>query len=200
MSKIYDAERVGKLKEISCKFTAHAMVGDTIHLGISGDELMPASYRGSRPTGTITRIKHQGTEHATLRVQLESGKTIDLHPYSIDGAKVWEFTDESWEKVIRRTNKGGGKYRSSSASEDNVQEIEQLRNELSKLSSKYDREMAEAKHFNSALVESLAQITNEVADTNPNAKFSHQFQQEYKGMSKEQASPFDSDFDSDGDD
>ena len=46
-----------------------------------------------------------------------------------------------------------------------------------------DRESAEHKQFNSALVESIAQITGEVSKGNPDARFSKVFQEEYKGMS-----------------
>ena len=196
-SKTYDPERVSKLAEIATKFTSHAMVGDEIVLGIAGDPEMPARYRsGARPKGVITRIKNEGTEHATLRVHLDTGKTIDLAPHNISGERVWEFTDASWAKVLTRSEPASKKssseaYRGSASGND----LTSLREQLSSLSAKYDRDMAEAKEFNSALVDSIAQITGEVVQTNPNAKFSRVFQSEFKGMSKnaKEASPFDSD-------
>jgi hypothetical protein len=201
-SKTYDPERVAKLAEIATKFTSHAMVGDEIVLGIAGDPEMPARYRnGARPKGVITRIKNEGTEHATLRVHLDTGKTIDLAPHNISGERVWEFTDASWAKVLARNSEPAPKknaaYRGSASSSGD--ELSSLREQLSSLSAKYDRDMAEAKEFNSALVDSIAQITGEVVQTNPNAKFSRVFQSEYKGMSKnsKEASPFDSDIDDD---
>ena len=198
MSQTYNPERIAKLAEISCKFTAHAAVGDEILLGIEGDEMMPAKYRGARPTGTIIKIKNEGTENATLRVQMSNGKLVDLPPFNVDGAKVWEFKDSTWEKVLARNGMGGGdKYKGSSTSSPN-DEVLALRQQMSQMTQRFDEKMAQSEQFNHALVESIAQITGEVAQANPGAKFSRVFQQEYKGMSKSQGeSPFDSDIEDD---
>lgn len=196
MSRAYDPERVAKLADIMTKFTSHAQVGDEIYLGIAGDPEMPARYRGSeRPKGVITKIKNEGSELATLRVRLDTGKTIDLPSHNIAGDRVWEFTDSAWEKVMSR-NVADNSYRGSSTSNE---DLSALRSDIASLANKYDREIAEAREFNNALVESIAQITGEVMQTNPDAKFSKVFQQEYKSMSKasKNASPFDSDFEDD---
>lgn len=192
---MYEPERVSRLAQISTKFHAHAAVGDRIVLGIQGDDQMPAKYRGgNRPEGTIVKIKNEGSENSTLRVQLDSGKRIDLHPYHLAGDRVWEFTDDSWDKVLARSNpeQAQASYRGSSSND----EILAMRQQLSSMQQNFDREMAEAKSFNNALVESIAQITGEIASGNPNAKFSSVFQEEYRGMAKQhKASPFDSDMD-----
>lgn len=190
MAKTYEPSRVARLAEISTKFTAHAEVGDEIMLGIEGDDQMPSKYRGgNRPTGVITKIKNAGTTDATLRVKLNSGNTIDLHPYTIDGGRVWEFTDSTWKKVLARNGlntHGNAQYRGSG------DELVALQSQITEMSSKFDRKMAEATQFNDALVESIAQITSEIVQANPQAKFSKTFQEEYRGMRKE-PSPFDSD-------
>lgn len=201
MPGVYDPERLSKLSQISTKFHAHAAVGDEIVLGIEGDSEMPAKYRGARPEGIITKIKYQGTEKAVLRIALkDSGRNIDIPPYNVSGEGVWEFKDSTWPKVLARANPGANNnaYRSS-GSKDN--EIASLRNQLHEITQRYDRESAENKQFNSALVDSIAQITGEVYRGNPDAKFSKVFQEEYRGMSKAQkeASPFDSDMSDDDD-
>ena len=202
MSHTYDPERIARLAEISCKFTAHAAVGDEILLGIDGDEMMPAKYRGSsRPSGTIIKIKNEGMENATLRVQMDTGKIVDLPPFNVDGAKVWEFKDSSWEKVLARNGMGAAgdsKYKGSSGGTSSNDDVVALRQQMSQMTQRFDEKMAQSEQFNHALVESIAQITGEVAQANPSAKFSRVFQQEYKGMSKNQeASPFDSDIEDD---
>ena len=199
MTSVYNSERVARLSQISTKFHAHAAVGDTIWLGIEGDDQMPARYRGdARPRGTIIKIKNEGTENSTLRVQLDSGRQVDLHPYHLAGDRVWEFTDESWPKVLARSNPQ--EYRSSRADGD---DIASMRQQMQDMSQRFDREMAQAKHFNNALVESIAQITDEIQQTNKDAKFSKVFQQEYRQMTKQrrESSPvFNSDFEDSDDD
>ena len=105
MPGVYDPERVSRLSKISTKFHAHAAVGDRIVLGVDGDDQMPARYRSSagRPGGVVTKIKNEGTENATLRVQMDEGRTVDLHPYQLDGGKIWEFDESSWPKVLARS-------------------------------------------------------------------------------------------------
>lgn len=189
MAGVYDPERVARLSQISTKFHAHAAVGDTILLGIEGDDHMPTKYRGARPQGTIVKIKKEGSPDSTLRVQLDSGKQVDLHPFHLAGDRVWEFTDASWANVLSRSSSKpqAQAYRGSG------DDMGTMRQQLSDMSQRFDREMAEAKSFNSALVESIAQLTGEIQQTNPNARFSKVFQEEYRGMSRAHASPFDSD-------
>jgi hypothetical protein len=194
MTSMYDSDRVNRLAEISTKFTTAARVGDEIQFGIDGDKHMPAKYRGTeRPKGVITRIKNEGTPNATLRVQLEkSGRSIDVHPFSIDGGRVWEYTDKGWNKVMARNGLGDATYKGTAASN----ELTSLRQEMSAMSQKFESEMAAAKEFQSALVESIAAMTGEIVQTNPEAKYSSTFQREYKGQSRmaREESLFDSDF------
>lgn len=196
MTSVYDPERVSRLAQISTKFHAHAAPGDKIHLGIEGDDQMPAKYRGNRPTGTVVKVKNQGTEHSTLRVQLDgSNRQIDLHPFQIAGDRVWEFTEDTWPKVLARSNPDAAQraYRGSSGND----EIASMRKQMAEMTHRFDKEMAEAKNFNNALVESMHQLTGEIVQVNPNANFSKVFREEYKGMSRHrEASPFDSDMES----
>ena len=201
MTHVYDPKRVARLAQISTKFHSHAAVGDEVHLGIEGDDQMPASYRGARPTGTIVKIKNEGSESSTLRVQMKNGRTVDLHPFTVAGDRVWEFTDKSWEKVLARNQPEAPstkdtEYRGSSK----MDEVALMRKEMQNMSQRFDREMAETKHFNNALVESIAAITGEIEAVNPSAKFSKCFRQEYKGMKhSKEPSPFLSDMESDDD-
>lgn len=196
MTEVYDPDRIARLAQISTKFHAAAAVGDEIQLGIEGDSQMPARYRGgARPTGTIVKVKNAGTEHSTLRVQMESGRMIDLHPYSIAGDRVWEFSDRSWPNVLARNNPAAAEkaYRGSSQNDD----LAAMRKQMNDMAQRFEQEMAEAKNFNNALVESIHAISNDIRKVDPNAKFASTFATEYAGMRKtREASPFDSDIES----
>lgn len=199
MSKVYAADRLARLAQISTKFHAHAMVGDEILLGIEGDDQMPTRYRGgARPTGTIVKVKNEGTEQSTLRVQMDSGRMVDLHPYSVAGDRVWEFSDRSWSKVLARSNPEVAEktYRGSSGSSGN-DDLASMRKQMNDMAQRFDQEMAEAKNFNNALVESIHAISNDIRKVDPNAKFASTFATEYAGMRKtREVSPFDSDMES----
>jgi hypothetical protein len=187
MSKMFDPDRVSRLAQISTKFHAHAAVGDTFYLGIEGDSEMPAKYRGARPHGVITKIKNEGSENSTIRGLLDDGRQVDLHPYTVDSSRLWEFDDAGWEKVYARANPKPA-YRGSA-----TDEVSSLRAQLAEVTQRFDKASAESKKMNNAMVEAIAQITNEISSTNKNAKFSKAFQEEYRGMSKGlEQSPFDS--------
>lgn len=199
MSKLYDPDRVSRLAQISTRFHAHARVGDEVQLGIDGDDQMPAKYRGAgnRPVGTIVGIKNEGTEDSTLRVQLTSGRNVTLLPHQLSGERVWEFTDRSWPNVLSRSQagaQGDTAYRGAASKAD---DLSKLRQEMADMSQRFERELAEAKGFRGAIVESIASMTNEISQTNPDARFSRTFQEEYRGVHKSNPSPFDSDYDSD---
>ena len=198
-SQVYDPDRVQRLAQISAKFHQHAAPGDEIVLGVAGDPVFPQKYRGTRTSGVVTKVKNAGSENATLRVQLNTGRTVELSPYTLDPEKVWEFSESSWPKVLARSNaeaayKGAGKGAGGDAAE-----VASLRQQLQDMTSRFDREMADAKNFNSALVESIAQITSEVYRGNPkDAKFSKVFQDEYRSSKVKHKGPvFDSDIGSD---
>lgn len=203
MSKVYDTNRVQKLAQISTKFHAAAAVGDRIRLGIDGDDQMPAKYRGSgsRPEGTIIRIKDEGTERSTLRVRMDNGHVTDLHSYSLAGDRVWEFTDDAWPNVLARNNPQAATESKFRGSGGDSNELATMSRQLHEMQQKFDRTVAEQQSFSHALVDSIAQITGEIQQTNPNAKFSKVFQEEYRGMSKQmkKESPFLSDIESDDD-
>lgn len=197
MQAAFDSDRVQRVKQIAEKFHAAAQIGDRVMLGYAGDASMPQAYRGSaRPVGTITKIKHAGTSDAILKVQLDTGHSTTLTPYTcLDPYRGWEWTDEQWKDVL--TRQGGGedsKYKSSTSAKD--VEIASLRGELARM-------QAEGKNFHRGVVEALAQLTSEVSKTNPDAKFSKVFREEYKSMSKKRAESnplYNSDLDSDASD
>ena len=200
--EVFSPDRVSRLAKISTKFHAHAAVGDRVVLGIKGDDQMPARYRNAatRPSGTIVKIKNEGTERATLRVQLDTGRNVDLLPYQLDGGRVWEFAESSWPKVLARsrgTDAASSSYRGSSPGDD----LSQMRQQMNDMTQRFDRQMAEQQTFSNALVESIAQITGEMQQSNPGkGGFSKVFQEEYRGMNKrvkEEGPVFDSDIGSD---
>lgn len=196
---VYNPERVSKLQKISTRFHSHAAVGDRIVMGIEDDPAMPPKYRGTggRPEGTIVKIKNEGMSNASLRVRMDDQRMCDLHPYTLDAEKVWEFTESSWPSVLARANPETA-YRGSAAS-DASGEIASLRQQLDEMRSNLQRERTEDGEFRNALIESMAQITGEVASTNKDAKFSRVFQQEFRGAKpvRAQDGMFDSDIEDD---
>ena len=75
---------------------------------------------------------------------------------------------------------------------------------MNDMTQRFDRQMAEQQTFSNAIVESIAQITGEMQQANPDYRgFSKVFQEEYRGMNKrvkEEGPVFDSDIGSDYED
>ena len=194
----YDADRVSHLKEIMPKFVAHARPNDRILMGLRDDPSYPYSD-DSRPSATVIKVKNAGTVDATLRVRTDNGAVVDLAAGNIHPKRVWEFDDETYERVLARTQRtavNATSYRSSEESES----FASLRNRIDELSSRLDTEMRDSKMFNKALIQSFSELAGEVSSDNPSAKpFATTFNSEYRSMMggqapQKQPSPFDSDF------
>lgn len=204
MSSLYDAERVKRLARIQRSFSSAVRVGDEVAFGLKGDPEFPPEYRSNRPIGKVVRVKGVGTDAAAIRVKLNSGSTVNVMPYSLDPRNVWEFTDEHWPKVKRRFEpdepETSAVTQSPSYGNSTVpkSEYDALLAKVEMLSSRFDREMAEAKDFNGALVASFSEMADEVRKvSNDDASFCRTFAREYKTMVNQQSpaqpSPYDSD-------
>ena len=210
MSQLYDPDRLSKIGEIMPRFNQHVQEGDEIYLGLEGDPAFPSEFKENRPKGVVTKVKHSDDsgESTTIRVKMENGQSVDIAPHSIDPQRVWEFTDESFQEVLKR---------SIAESEPEVaapepeyrggnDDIGALRAEISKMKAAYEQEFAETRNFNNTLIATLNEMASDVcAVSGEKAGFCSVFKNEYSKMMtndgpEDKASPFDSDFSESSDD
>ena len=104
LADVFEPERVRRVSVIMSRFNCWARVGDRVNLGVVGDKHMPKKYKESRPSGVITRIKHEGRPDSVLRVQLDSGRVVTIDPYCIDGSRLFDFHEDTWPNVMARAN------------------------------------------------------------------------------------------------
>lgn len=214
-SSIYDTDRLTKIAEIMPRFSEHAEVGDEIMFGLEGDPAFPKDFENARPTGSIIRTKN--TEHGkAFKVKMSTGKVVSVAPNSFDPQHVWEFTDESFQKVLERSMKNSEVEEAEEAEAEpvpsyrgsNDSEIEELRREVQEMRRSFDDEIAESRAFNNTLIATMNEMANDICKSNADAEFCKVFTSEYRSMigsenekgTSESPSPFDSDFsDSDSD-
>lgn len=212
---LYDPERVDKISQIMPRFSEHVQVGDEILLGLEGDPLYPEKYNDYRPKGVVTKVK-QLDGGASIKVQMENGSKVTLAPGELDPQKVWEFSDDSFQKVLQRSipqeqsNFESNDYRGSENVDfkSSSSDIQQLKQELAMLKSQYETDQIEARQFNNTLIATMNEVAQDVCASNPNAGFCNIFTGEYRSMFKggdnsttmKEDKMFDSDFsDSDSD-
>lgn len=182
---LYDPERVSSIAEIMPRFAAHVQPGDRLMLGISDDPLFPEDYRYERPEGTVVHVKalDDSGEHTTVRMRMDNGSIVDLHPGTVDPERLWEYTDASYQKVLERTSPEPA-YRGSGGADNPVQE---LRNEIAQMRADYDNELQDVRVFNNTLLATLHEMASDVCNTSSNAPFCSVFVSEYKNMMKNEA-------------
>ena len=99
---LYDPERLQKIGEIMPNLCKYAEVGDEITLGLKGDPEFPDSYRGSsRPSGVIQKIQNVD-DGIMVTAQMDDGTLMNLPSTTIGAYNTWEFTDDGFEKVLKR--------------------------------------------------------------------------------------------------
>lgn len=211
---LYDPDRLSKIGEILPKFLDHAEAGDVINFGLEGDPCWPSKFNDARPTGTIMRMKDT-TYGRSMQVKMnDTGKVVTVAPNSIDPQRVWEFDDDTFQNVLKRSmpeeqappSPGGAnvdvEYRASSSSGD----VESLRAELDNIKRTFATEMADAKHFNNTIIATINEMASDICKVSNDAPFCKVFTSEYRSMLGQDAdadaptspgkasSPFDSDF------
>jgi hypothetical protein len=210
MTQMYDAERLQKIGEIMPRFCSHVEVGDEIAFGLEGDPLFPDEFKSERPTGVVTKVKAMEDNGSTIRVQMKNGSSIDVPPHSVDPQRVWEFTDETFQNVLKRSIEKNMPVEESpdyrGTEEPQVGELTKLRSELNTMKDQFQREMEESKNFNNTLIATLHEMAADVCRNNPDsAGFCSVFNDEYNKMmstdgSANKSTPFYSDFSDSSDD
>lgn len=213
MAQLYESDRVDRLARIQRSFSSAVRVGDHVVFGLKGDPAFPPEYRSNRPKGKVVRVKGVGTDGASLRVRLDSGSLVDVMPYSLDPRRVWEFSDESFEKVVQRNQPQQESVPVQSHQYPDYggmvpkSEYDKLLAKVDIISSRLEKEVANNKDFNGAIVASFSEMADEVRRVSTKSTpFCDTFSTEYRNMvdsrgtAKHTRSPFDSDFNSDSDD
>lgn len=188
-SQVYDQDRISKISKIMPQFNKVANVGDKVLMGLEGDPSFPFST-GSRPEGTIVSIdkKKDGTE---IQFHMNDGSNKTVNEYSIAPGDVWEYSDESFSKVMEREREAqemrmaraekkvtvpSTTYRGDENSL--MQEIKQLRSDLNA-----ERELT--RNFHNTYIASLHELAQDVCrlDTDgKHANFCRTFNSEYEKM------------------
>lgn len=211
MSDLYSADRVAKISHICRKFATAVRVGDEIELGLLGDPEYPELYKKNRPKGIVTKVKGVGTDAASIRVRLTTGKLVDIMPHTLDPRRVWEFSDEHFSKVVARTRGENpnandkpvdyGRVAKPAPVKDAVDKgtYSALVSKVDQLAARLSEEITESRSFNGALVATFNEMSKEIAKVSPDSQFCRTFASEYESMAEKasvpkQSSPFDSDF------
>jgi hypothetical protein len=214
---MYNPERIQKISEIMPRFNAHVQPNDEIMFGLEGDPMFPQSFAGNRPTGVVQKVKNSGgsAENATIRVKMNNGQVKDIPYGSVNPETLWEFTDESFQKVLKRSidrnmPEETPEYRGAT----DLGSVESLRAELNALKGSMDAERAETQNFNNALIATIHEIAGDVCKASTKYRgatdldsgdesFCSVFNKEYNKMmsnndapNPEYGSAFDSDFSS----
>jgi hypothetical protein len=191
------------------RFNQHVREGDEILLGLEGDPMFPSGFKENRPKGVVTRVKSTDTngENTSIRVKMDGGQTVDIAPHSIDPQRVWEFTDESFSNVLKRSiaeqesNQSLDESATDEPSYRGSNEVLQLRQELMEMKKNQELEVEQTRNFNNTLIATLNEMASDVcAVSSDKAGFCSVFKNEYsKMMSNEppaehSSAVFDSDF------
>jgi len=204
-SEMYNAERIQKISEIMPRFNAHVQPGDNVLFGLQGDPCFPASFSHHRPSGVVQRVKSSGgsNENATIRVKMDNGQIKDIPFGSVNPEQVWEFSDLTFQKVLKRSIDANMpddplQYRGTAG---DTAAIEQLRMEMQEMKDNMMAEREQSQNFNNALIATISEVATDVSSQCTDG-FCHVFKTEYaKMMTKGETYPpaFYSDFsDSEG--
>ena len=211
---MYNPERIQKISEIIPRFNAHVQPNDEIMFGLEGDPMFPKSFVANRPTGVVQKVKNSGgsAENATIRVKMNNGQIKDIPYGSVNPETLWEFTDETFQKVLKRSidrnmpEDNTPEYRGAT----DLDSVESLRAELTALKGSMDAERAETQNFNNALIATINEMAGDFCNLKKASMgdggddtFCGVFNKEYSKMmsnndapNPEYQSAFDSDFSS----
>lgn len=183
---MYSPDRVRKISEIMPKFSEHVAVGDEIALGLEGDPAYPASYKSSRPVGIVTNVTK--TEHTgvDLKVRLQDGHKVKVAAHSIDPRYVWEYTDNSFQKVLQRATESREAQFNSTAivkADPDINDVSSLRDEIAQVKDMLQNEIRESRAFNNTVIASMNEIAADVCAVNKDAEFCSVLHKEYAKMS-----------------
>jgi hypothetical protein len=199
MANLYDPERIQKISTIMPNFASVAQRGDVIRMGLEGD---PFYNKSMAKLGTIESIqKGDVMDEKIVSIRdHDSGNLKQFSSSSIKPNEVWEFTDESFKKVLNREQE---KHRAEAelkaaefkaAQQANSAEkivpyrgelnLDALRSEITELKTLIQQDQQRNKDFNNTVIETMKEIAGDVCkmDTGNNASFCKIFEGEYTRM------------------
>lgn len=159
---LYDRQRIEHIRDMMPKVMDLALPNDRIVMGLSGDPMLSKSAR--RQEGTVLSV-----DKRTMRVRMDDGATRTLDSTSLNPDSLFEFSEDSFKDVIRRSvdptvADHNNKYRGS-----NVSDVANLQKEL--------------REFQESVVNTMGEMAKDISKmSNENDSFSSIFAKEYRGM------------------
>ena len=150
--------------------------------GLEGDPMFPYAD-GERPKGVIQNVTNT-PQGRLVEVQTDTGDIKNISEYTIAPTDVWEFTEDSFARVMAREQQA---YRAESAvvSENTPDESAALREEIASLRAEIAAEREVTKNFHNTYIASLNELASDVCRLDSSgtaASFCRQFTREFTEM------------------
>ena len=159
-SNAYAPERLEKIAQIMPSFASVAQKGDVVYRGLEGDPNMPAAWTGpDRPTAVIDAVTRTDAG-IDVTLKFANGETRVCNEHETAGASLWEFTDQSFEKVMERERQKydppqpASSYRNASDGD--------LRGEVEALRSLVRAEQKRNRSFHNTYIASMRELAADV--------------------------------------
>ena len=131
-------------QDIMGVFVRAYRAGDTLYRGFHGDPSMP-SYRGERERFTVLSVRKRQDGSFEAILSDSKGRTVRTTSDSSHPNEVYEFTDETWDRVLKRTEQAA-----------KVTSLSDLASELASLRQSFD-------DFSETLTESVVRLAEDVS-------------------------------------
>ena len=174
---LYDPSRVDKIGTIMTSFTGVAKPGDRVLMGLEGDPMFPQHWQKDRPTGVV--YSNDGNQ---VVIDMDGGGRETYEAGMLNPKKVWEFSDDAFDKVIKReTDSYRGVATPAAAPQDPSPVpqpdyrgiIDTLERDLKRLNEKISS-------FHTVYLTSLRELARDVTDGN--CKFCKAYGEEFDSM------------------
>lgn len=169
------------------QFSNVANVGDQVLMGLEGDPAFP--FKGQRPTAVVTKVSNKGGDDVNLTLKLSTGEEKIVNPYTIDPKSVWEFSDDTFTKVMERERAVQAKAMAAEKARAEPAVYRGTPNDMHAQISQLRKELAEerqlTRNFHNTYIASLHELANDVQSLDTTGKacqFCRTFNSEYKKM------------------
>lgn len=162
MESFYDAARVEHIKDVMPKILGMARPNDRIVMGMTGDPLLASNAR--REEGTIASI-----DGSVVNVRMDTGQMRELDSTSMHPGNLFEFTEDTFMDVMKRNVEMNGMhpYRGSNSIPTDIPTMHK-----------------EFMEFQNSVIDTLAELSNDISKMSTEKTFAQTFVQEYRGSFK----------------